>query len=175
LTDYRFKPQLRTLGRRFGRQLAQVTALLQSLDGRQAMAELRRAGVLTLDLDGTAVTLAEEDLLIETVQPEGLATESDRDFTVALDTRLTDELIEEGFVREIVSKVQTMRKESGFEVTDRIVLRHDGNDRISAIIARHTGRIGEEVLAVRIECGVGPNSRDWDLNGEPCRLSVERV
>lgn len=175
LLDYRFKPQLRTLGKRFGKNLARVSALLQQLDGRKAFAELKSTGSLTLDLDGEVHTLAEEDLLIESVQPEGLATESDRDFTVALDTRLTPELIEEGFVREIVSKVQTMRKDSGFEVTDRIILRHSGNDRIKAVIERHADRIGEEVLAVSIEEGSGLNARDWDLNGEACTLSVERL
>lgn len=175
LLDYRFKPQLRTLGKRFGKNLPRVSALLQQLDGRKAYAELKSTGSLTLDLDGEAQALAEEDLLIESVQPEGLATENDRDFTVALDTRLTPELIEEGFVREIVSKVQTMRKDSGFEVTDRIVLRHSGNDRIKAVIGRHAVRIGEEVLAVSIEDGSGPNARDWDLNGEACTLSVERL
>jgi isoleucyl-tRNA synthetase len=152
-----------------------VSAWLQQSDGRQAYAELKSTGSLTFDLDGEASALTEEDLLIESVQPEGLATESDRDFTVALDTRLTPELIEEGFVREIVSKVQTMRKESGFEVTDRIILRHSGNARIKAVIERHADRIGEEVLAVTIGDGSGPNSRDWDLNGEACTLSVERL
>ena len=175
LLDYRFKPQLRTLGKRFGKNLSRVSALLQQLDGRKAYAELKSTGSLTLELDGEAQALAEEDLLIESVQPEGLATESDRDFTVALDTRLTPELIEEGFVREIVSKVQTMRKESGFEVTDRIILRHSGNEKIKAVIERHADRIGEEVLAVSIEGGSGPNARDWDLNGEACTLSVERL
>ena len=175
LLDYRFKPQLRTLGKRFGRQLSRVTALLQALDGRKAIRELRLNGRISLDLDGVTADLAEEDLLIESVQPEGLATETDRDFTVSLDTRLTPELIEEGFVREIVSKVQTMRKDSGFDVMDRIILRHQGSEPIRAIMERHQARIAEEVLALRIETGDGPNGRAWDLNGETCVLSVERV
>ncbi len=175
LLDYRFKPQLRTLGKRFGKQLPQVSDLLQHLDGRKAIKELRAGGQLELELDGKAIVLAEADLLIESVQPEGLATESDRDFTIALDTKLTPELIEEGFVREIVSKVQTMRKESDFDIMDRIILRHQGNDKIRDIMERYTARIADEVLAVRIESGTGPNSREWDLNGETCTLSVERL
>jgi len=173
LLDYRFKPQLRTLGRRFGKNIGLVGSLLAGLDGRKAMAELKSAGSLTILVDGQPEQLAEDDLLIESVQPEGLATEADRDFTVALDTRLNDELIEEGFVREIVSKVQTMRKESGFDVLDRITLFHSGNERIAGIIARNAAFIAEEVLAEEIIEGVGPNARDWDLNGEKTTIAVK--
>jgi isoleucyl-tRNA synthetase len=175
LLDYRFKPQLKTLGRRFGRQIGQVGVLLAGLNGREAMSELRKTGFLSLVLEGGKIELAEEDLLIESVQPEGLATEQDRDFTVALDTRLTPELIEEGFVREVISKVQNMRKDSGFEVMDRIVLRLSGNARILDIVSRNGALIADEVLADRIEEGQGPNSHDWDINGERCTLSVEKV
>lgn len=175
LLDFRFKPQLRTLGRRFGKNIGQVGTALAGLDGRKAMAELKSAGTLTIEIEGVQEKLEEADLLIESVQPEGLATESDRDFTVALDTRLTPELIEEGFVREVISKVQTMRKESGFDVMDRIVLRCTGNDRIWAIISRNRDFIADEVLAENIEEAAGPNSREWDLNGEKAVLSVERV
>ncbi len=175
LLDYRFKPQLKTLGRRFGKDIGQVATLLAGLHGQQAMAALKADGKLTITLNGQAEDLTEEDLLIEKVQPEGLATEADRDFTVALDTVLTPELIEEGFVREIVSKVQTMRKETGFDVQDRIVLRLSGNDRIAAIVERNRAFIAAEVLAADIAAGSGPNSRDWDLNGEKCTISVEKV
>ncbi|NLM79301.1 MAG: isoleucine--tRNA ligase [Ruminococcaceae bacterium] len=175
LVDYAFKPQLRTLGRRFGKLLPRLSALLAGLDGRSAMKTLREQGKISLDLDGTLAELSEEDLLIETIQPEGLASEQDRDVTVALDVRLTDDLIEEGFVREVISKVQTMRKESDFNITDRIVLRYSGNERIAAIINRNSGRIAEEVLAARIEQGSGPHARDWKLNGEACTLSVEQI
>ncbi len=175
LLDYRFKPQLRTLGRRFGKNIGQVSALLSSLDGQSAMAELKNQGHLTIVLEGQTQILLEEDLLIETVQPEGLATETDRDFTVALDIRLTPELIEDGFVREVISKVQTMRKESGFEVMDRIILRLSGNDLIQDIVGRNRDFIAEEVLAGQIEAGTGPNSRAWDLNGQNCTLSVEKI
>ena len=175
LLDYRFKPQLRTLGRRFGKDIGQITGLLAALDGRQSMAALKKDGYLNLVLNGQTEALTEEDLLIESVQPEGLATESDRDFTVSLDTSLTPELIEEGFVREIVSKVQTMRKESGFDVQDRIILRLTGNSRIQEIVVRNMAFIAEEVLAEKIEAGEGQNSKEWDLNGEKCVLSVEKM
>jgi isoleucyl-tRNA synthetase len=175
LLDYRFKPQLKTLGRRFGKRVGLVGSLLADLDGQTGMAELKQKGSLALMLEGETIELAEEDLIIETVQPKGLATEQDRDFTVAVDTHLTPELVEEGFVREIISKVQTMRKDSGFEVLDRIILRHSENSRIFGIIERNRALIAEEVLAIRIEEGSGPNSREWDLNGEKCVLSVERV
>ena len=175
LLDYRFKPQLRTLGRRFGKNIGLVGSLLSGLDGRKAMEELKLAGYLIILVDGQPEKLTEEDLLIESVQPEGLATETDRDFTVALDTRLTEELIEEGFVREIISKVQTMRKDSGFDVMDRIVLYYSGNARIAAVIARNEAFIAEEVLAESIEAGTSPNAREWDLNGEKTTLAVEQV
>nr|MBP8989948.1 isoleucine--tRNA ligase [Clostridia bacterium] len=105
----------------------------------------------------------------------GLVIEQNYDVTVALDVRLTNELIEEGFVREIISKVQTMRKESGFEITDRIILRYSGNEKIAEIIKKHAEQIADEVLAIRMEEGIGENAREWNLNGERCTLSVERV
>jgi isoleucyl-tRNA synthetase len=175
LMDYRFKPQLRTLGRRFGKALVQVTDQLNALDGKEAMDELETQGYLVITVDGRHEHLTAEDLLIETVQPEGLATESDRDFTVSLDTRLTPELIEEGFVREIISKVQTMRRDSGFDVQDRIILRIDGNEYIWGIANRNQDFIADEVLATAVLAGTGPNSRAWDLNGEKATLSVERI
>ena len=156
--------------------IPQVTRLLAQLDGRTAMRALQKHRQrLCWIWTGTAAELAEEDLLIETVQPEGLASVQDRDLTVALDLHLTPELIEEGFVREIISKVQTMRKDADFDIMDRIVLRYAGNARIAAIMERHGERIAEEVLAARIETGTGPHSRNWDLNGEPCTLSVEQI
>ena len=175
LQDYRFKPQLRTLGRRFGSKIPVLQQALAALDGRAAMAELKASQAIAIKLDDETVSLGEEDLLIETIQAEGLATESERDYTVALDTHLTPELIEEGFVREIISKVQTMRKESGFDVIDRIILRHSGNSKIAQVITDHAAEIGEEVLADSIESGSGPNSREWNLNGETCVLSVEKL
>ena len=174
LLDYAFKPQLKTLGKRLGKLIPKVGVVLAGLPGQETMRTLRVNGEIVIDIEGTEVHLAEEDLLIETIQPEGLAVETDRDFAVALDTTLTPELVEEGFVREIVSKVQTMRKDSGFEVLDRITLYNSGNERIAAVIARHRDRIMAEVLAVDIVTGEGPGARDWDLNGEACRLAVVR-
>ncbi len=174
LLDYKFKPQLKTLGKRLGKLVPKVGAILAALPGQETMHSLKASGEIVLDIEGTEVHLAEEDLLIETVQPEGLAVEADRDFAVALDTALTPELIEEGFVREVVSKVQTMRKESGFEVLDRITLYHSGSSRIAEVIDRHRIRIMDEVLAVAIDAGEGPDARDWDINGEACRLAVVR-
>lgn len=175
LVDYHFKPQLRTLGPRLGSRLPLMVKALKAIDGRQAMRQLQENGQIAVDCGGTTEILTQDDLLIETVQPEGLASQQDHGYTVAVDVQLTPELIEEGFVREIISKVQTMRKESGFEVMDRIVLRHTGNKHIAGVMDRHSRQIAEDVLAVRIEQGEGPNSRSWDLNGEQTTLSVERV
>lgn len=175
LVDYHFKPQLRTLGPRLGSRLPLMVKALKAIDGRQAMRQLQENGQIAVDCGGTTEILTQDDLLIETVQPEGLASQQDHGYTVAVDVQLTPELIEEGFVREIISKVQTMRKESGFEVMDRIVLRHAGNKHIAGVMDRHARQIAEDVLAVRIEQGEGPNSRSWDLNGEQTTLSVERV
>ena len=118
--------------------------------------------------------LLEEDLLIETIQPEGLSTESDREFTVALDTNLTEELIEEGFVREMISKIQTMRKEAGFEVLDRIVFGFSGNEVLKAILLRNKDFICDEVLADRIAEQLSGYEKEWDINGEIVKFSVER-
>ncbi len=175
LLDYRFKPQLKTLGKRLGKLVPHVSKVLAELPGQETMAHLKATGTLVLNIDGSEVHLREEDLLIETVQPEGLSTESDRDFTVALDTRLSLELIEEGFVRELVSKIQTMRKESGFDVSDRIIVRHSGNENLAGVFARNADFIADEVLAERILSGEGPNSKLWDINGQSVNLSVERL
>ena len=113
--------------------------------------------------------------MVENVQPEGLSTQTDRDYTVSLDTSLTDELIEDGFVREVISKVQTQRKETGFEVTDRIRLCYSGNERIAKIIAANKAFIADEVLAESVLSGEGNNPREWDINGETCILSVEKI
>lgn len=175
LMDYRFKPQLRTLGKKLGSKLNAAKELISALPGRETMTALREKGSVTITIDGEDVILDTEDLLVENVQPEGLSTQADRDYTVSLDTTLTDELIEDGFVREVISKVQTQRKESGFEVTDRIRLCYTGNDRVAQIIAAHKEFIAEEVLAAEVVAGEGNNPREWDVNGEICVLSVEQV
>lgn len=175
LMDYRFKPQLRTLGRKLGAKLNKAKELIAALPGRETMTSLNEKGSITLTIDGEDVVLEKDDLLVENIQPEGLSTQTDRDYTVSLDTNLTEDLIEDGFVREIISKVQTQRKESGFEIMDRIRLRYSGNDRIASIIAANKDFISEEVLASEILAGEGTNPREWDINGETCILSAERA
>jgi isoleucyl-tRNA synthetase len=175
LMDYRFKPQLRTLGKKLGAKLQAAKELIANLPGRETMNTLREKGSVTITVDGEDIILETEDLLVENIQPEGLSTQADRDYTVSLDTALTDELIEDGFVREVVSKVQTQRKESGFEVTDRIRLCYTGNDRIARIIASNRDFIADEVLAFEIKEGEGSNPREWDVNGEICVFSVEQT
>ena len=172
--SYVFKPQLKTVGPKYGKQLGAIREALAALDGNAAKAELDAAGVLTL-LDGT-VKLAPEDLLIETAQTEGYYTVSDKGITVAIDTRLTPELIEEGFVREIVSKLQTMRKEAGFEVTDTIRVYVSGNDRIQTILEQNRDSILHDVMGVALTVGQsGGYAKEWELNGETVTLGVEKV
>jgi isoleucyl-tRNA synthetase len=175
LLDYKFKPQLKTLGKRLGKLVSHVGGVLAELPGRETMAHLKQNGHIVVNIDGQDIHLAEEDLLIESVQPEGLSTESDRDFTIALDTRLTPELIEEGFVRELISKIQTMRKDSGFDVSDRIIVRHEGNQALADIFGRNKAFIADEVLADAIETGTAENAKTWDINGQPVQLAVVRV
>ena len=144
---YSFKPQLRTVGPKYGKQLGGIRTALSEIDGTAAMAEVRSTGQLELNIDGTSVVLSEEDLLIETAQMEGYISESDNSITVVLDTNLTPELVEEGFVREIISKVQTMRKEAGFEVMDKICVYIKDNDVIKGIAQKYKEQISSEVLA----------------------------
>jgi len=175
LMDYKFKPQLRTLGKKLGAKLSAAKDLIAALPGRGTMDALRDKGFVTITVDGESIQLDTEDLLVENIQPEGLSTQADRDYTVSLDTSMTQELIEDGFVREIISKVQTQRKETGFEVTDRIRLCYSGNNRIAEIFEANTAFIADEVLASEILAGEGINPREWDINGETCILSVEKM
>ena len=133
-TSYTFKPQLRTVGPKYGKYLGQIQKALAELDGNAAMAELKENGFITLKSVSDDVKLAEEDLLITMTQMEGYVTEGDNTVTVVLDTNLTPELIEEGFVREIISKIQTMRKEAGFEVMDKIMISYQADDKVAAIL-----------------------------------------
>ena len=172
-TTYSFKPQLRTLGRRFGSRLNELKEVLSGLDGNATMEQLNATGEVTVQVGGVDEVLATEDLLIESAQMEGYVSESDRGITVVLDTNLTPELIEEGFVREVISKVQTMRKDAGFEVTDHISLYEQGNDRIKEIMAANADQIKSEVLAEEIvwEQTEGYTA-DWKINGEAVTLGV---
>lgn len=175
LFDYRFKPQLKTLGRKMGKLIPAISAALSRLDGIAAMNELRSSDLLKLDLGTETVELLEEDLIIDTVQVQGLSTESDRDFTVSLDTNLSNELIEEGFVREVVSKVQTMRKEAGFEILDRIVFGFEAGSMLSDIISANSAFISDEVLAEKITGVLEGYIKEWDINGEAVRFSVKKL
>ncbi len=175
LYGFQIKPQLKTLGRKMGKMIPEISAALKTIDGSAAVNELREKGFLRIILNEGAVDLAEEDLIIETVQMEGLSTESDRDFTVSIDTKLSDELIEEGFVREIVSKVQTMRKEAGFEVLDRIVLGFLTDGYLSDVICKNISEICDEVLADEVVPEISGYEKDWDINGIPTKLSVRKV
>ena len=175
-TSYSFKPQLKTVGPKYGRQLNNIRRALSEVDGNAAMDTLKAEGALTFDFDGETVALKEEDLLIDMAQTEGYVSESDGDVTVALDTALTPELIEEGFVRELVSKIQTMRKEAGFEVTDHINVYQDGNDKLEKILEKYADTIKREVLAEHIFLKETAGfKKEWNINGENGTLGVEKT
>ena len=175
-TSYTFKPQLRTVGPKYGKFLGQIQKALAELDGNKAMAELKADGVLALPTVSDDVKLSEEDLLITMTQMEGYVTEGDNTVTVVLDTNLTPELVEEGFVYEIISKIQTMRKESGFEVTDHIRVSINGNDKLSEIAQKNKEAISGKVLADELTSGMEYGvSKEWNINGENAVIAVERV
>ena len=174
--SYSFKPQLRTVGPKYGKLLNGIRTALAEINGTEAMNELRSTGLLTLDINGNKVELSEEDLLIETAQTEGYVTEADGDISVVLDTKLTPELIEEGFVREIVSKVQTMRKEAGFEVMDKIHIYAKDNDKILELMKNHKEEIMSEVLAEDMTLGTTDGYvKEWNINKEPVVLGVAKM
>ena len=173
--SYTFKPQLKTVGPKFGKLVGGIRKALTEIDGSAAMKELNEEGTLTLDINGVPVVLSRDDLLIDMAQSEGFETQSDGKVTVVLDKKLTPELIEEGFVRELISKIQTMRKEAGFEVMDRIRLYVSGNERLEKIIRDNSGTIGRDVLADDFTVGgTGGYTKDWKINGEPVTLGVEK-
>ena len=174
--SYSFKPQLRTVGPKYGKLLNGIRTALAEINGTEAMNELRSTGLLILDINGNKVELSEEDLLIETAQTEGYVTEADGDISVVLDTNLTPELIEEGFVREIVSKVQTMRKEAGFEVMDKIHIYAKDNDKILELMKNHKEEIMSEVLAEDMTLGTTDGYvKEWNINKEPVVLGVAKM
>ena len=175
-TSYSFKPQLKTVGPKYGKQLGNIRKALAEIDGNAAMDTLKAEGALKFDFGAELVVLTEEDLLIDMAQTEGYVSESDNVVTVALDTRLTPELLEEGFVRELVSKIQTMRKEAGFEVMDHICVYQQNNDKIADILTRYAETIRSEVLADEIRIGeMGGYTKEWNINGETGVLGVEKV
>ena len=175
-TSYTFKPQLRTVGPKYGKQLGGIQKHLAALDGNAAMDELNADGALKFDVDGVAVELTKDDLLIDMAQKEGYVSQEDNRMTVVLDTNLTPELVEEGFVYEIISKIQTMRKESGFEVTDHIRVSINGNDKLSEIAQKNKEAISSKVLADELTSGMEYGvSKEWNINGENAVIAVERV
>ena len=175
-TSYTFKPQLRTVGPKYGKQLGAIKKYLEELDGNAAMDTLQKDGALKFTAGDVEVSLTEEDLLIEMTQKEGYVTEADNSMTVVLDTNLTPELIEEGFVLELISKIQTMRKDAGFEVTDHIRIAFADNDKIEEIAQKHekeiAGKVLADALSVKNELSV---AKEWNVNGENVKISVERV
>ena len=174
-TSYSFKPQLKTVGPKYGKQLGGIKAYLASVNGSEAMATLKAEGALKLEVDGTEVVLTEDDLLIDMAQKEGFVAEADNYVTVVLDTNLTEDLIEEGFVYEVISKIQTMRKDAGFEVMDHIKVSFSGNDKIADIVSRNQDMIAGKVLADTITTGETLGvAKEWNVNGEKVVISVEK-
>ena len=176
LLSYTFKPQLKTLGPKYGKLLGEIRSALASLNGTEAKKELDAAGHITLSLSAGDIELTEEDLLITTEQVESAYAVSDNGVTVALDTELTEDLIAEGFVRELISKIQTMRKDSDFNVTDHIAVVVDGSQKIRDIVTQHAADIAGDVLADAITVGTpGENAKEWDINGETAMIGVKVV
>ncbi len=176
LTTYSFKPQLKTLGRRFGKDINAVKEILAGVDGQKAMEEINTTGQLVITVNGSEETLAKDDLLIEAAQMEGYISATDHGITVVLDTNLTPELIEEGFVREVISKIQTMRKDAGFEVMDHIRISAKDNDKVIEVIKNNESTIKSEVLANETVYGAAEGfTKEWNINGEKVVLGVEKL
>jgi isoleucyl-tRNA synthetase len=176
-TDYTFKPQLRTVGPKYGKLLGGIKKYLGNVDGSLAMDQLNENGVLRFEVGSDTVELTREDLLIETKQTEGFVTQQSGQITVVLDTNLTPELLEEGFVRELVSKIQTMRKEAGFEVQDHIDVCESKNEKIRSILEKFEDQLKKEVLADTVAYGDAPEDafvKEWTVNGERVTLAVRK-
>ena len=172
--DYSFKPQLRTCGRKFGPKLNAAKEVIAALPGKETMAAIKE-GPVKITVDGEEFEMTEEDFIVETKQPEGFSTQEDKGLTVSVSTVLTEELIEDGYVREMISKIQTQRKETGLDVTDRIVLSYEGNDKLASIIEKKKDFMASEVLASAINAGAGDNAKEWDINGEKITFSVVKA
>ena len=174
-TSYSFKPQMKTLGPKYGKLLNAIRTALTEVDGNATMDKLNESGSFELNVEGQTIELSKDDVLIEMTQKEGFVASSDKGITVVMDTNLTPELIEEGFVREIVSKIQTMRKDAGFEVMDKITVYVDGNDKLADLMVKNAEQIKSVVLANTIETGKTAGfTKDWDINGEKVVLAVEK-
>lgn len=175
-TSYTFKPQLRTVGPKYGKQLGGIQKTLGALDGNAAMDELKESGKLTFTVDGATVELTQDDLLISMAQKEGYVSQEDNQITVVLDTNLTQELVEEGFVYEIISKIQTMRKDAGFEVMDHIRVSLCGNAKLFAIAENNREAICGKVLAEELHADVSfAVTKEWNVNGENVTISLEKI
>ncbi len=175
-TTYTFKPQLRTVGPKYGKVLGKIKEALSALDGNAAMDTLKAEGALKFDFDGTDVVLSEEDLLIEMSNKEGFVEQSNVNMTVVLDTNLTPELLEEGYVRELISKIQTMRKEAGFEVMDKIVISMSGNDKLEKFLTNNADFVKGETMSETIDlAGASGYTKEWDINGEKVTLGVSKI
>ena len=176
LTSYSFKPQLRTVGPKYGKQLGGIKKYLEEVDGTKAMKQLKEEGAIRFTVEGSEISLAEEDLLIDVAQKEGFVTEADNYVTVVLDTNLTPELIEEGFVFEVISKIQTMRKDAGFEVMDHIRVSLAGNEKLAEIVKKNRDAIAAKVLADEILTDTSlAVSKEWNVNGEKVTIGVEKI
>lgn len=173
--SYNFKPQLKTMGPKYGKIVRNIFEEVNKMDGAEVMATLNGGGTIKLTVEGTDVEFGMEDVLVETLQKDGFVSDSDASYTVVLDTNLTDELIEEGFVREIISKVQTMRKDSGFEVQDNIKVSCFGSDRIDAIIANNSDEISAQTLAVSIDNAEATDAKEWNINGEKVKIAIVKA
>ena len=174
-TSYTFKPQMRTVGPKYGKLLGAIKGALENLDGNAAMDELRESGEIKLALEGQDVVLSEDDLLIDRSQKEGFVVEQEGEISVVLDTALSDALLREGLMRELISKIQNMRKEAGFEVTDKIVVAVDGTEKVNAVVAEDAADICREVMAERMEASIADGySREWNVNGEQVTITVKK-
>ncbi len=175
-TTYTFKPQLRTVGPKYGKQLNGIRQYLGQVDGNEAMDRLHESGALVFEVGGVSIELGEEDLLIDMAQKEGYVSQEDGSYTVVLDTNLTPELIEEGYVSELISKIQTMRKESGFEVMDHIRVSLGGNGKLARVARDNEKAIADKVLAEEILEGESlANEKEWDVNGEKVTIGVQKI
>ena len=174
-TSYSFKPQLKTVGPKYGKMIGGIKAALNDIDGNAAMDELNATDALKLDINGQEVTLFREDLLIESAQMPGYVSENDNGITVVMDTNLSEELLEEGFVREIISKVQTMRKEAGFEVMDKIAVTYEGTEKAEKVFADNASTIADETLALEVtKAAPAGYTKEWKINGEAVTIGVEK-
>ena len=177
-TSYKLKPQLRTLGPRYGKLLGRISQYLTALDGNDVVDAFSRGESVSFELDGARVTLEKDDVLTEPMQKPGFMATTDHGVTVVIDTNLTPELIQEGFVREIISKLQTMRKDADFDVTDRIHVTYQAGEKLSAAIEGGRGMIEKGVLALSLTASEAPSdaiAKEWDINGETAVLSVKRA